>query len=132
MRYFRFNKQYFILTIVLLIIEILIGKYLQDRIIRPYIGDVLVVILIYCFVLSFFNFKKFPTAITVLIFAFMVEISQYFHLVKILGWENNKLARTIIGTSFSWQDLIAYIIGIMVVLIQEYGFAKDKKSIFKL
>lgn len=132
MRYFRFNKQYFLLTIVLLIIEIVIGKYLHDRIIRPYIGDVLVVILIYSFVLSFFNFRKFPTAMIVLLFSFLIEISQYYHLVKILGWENNKLARTIIGTSFSWQDLIAYFVGITITLILEYGFAKNKRSIFKL
>ena len=38
---------------VILIIEIIIGVYIHDAFIRPYIGDVLVVILICCFIRIF-------------------------------------------------------------------------------
>jgi len=114
-----FNKKYFILTIVLLIIEILIALFVHDRIIRPYIGDVLVVILIYCFIRSFFNWPVVPVAIGVLLFSFVVETLQYFKFVELIGLGDIKLARIIIGTDFAWKDILAYVAGILIVLAAE-------------
>jgi Protein of unknown function (DUF2809) len=114
--YWRFNATYFSLTILLFITEVLIAKYLHDRIIRPYVGDVLVVILIYCFVRSFFRFPVRPTALAVLLFAFIIETLQYFRIVHVLGWGKYYLARVVIGTSFEWVDIGAYILGILIVL----------------
>ncbi len=82
-------------------------------------GDLLVVILIYCFIKSFFIFSVKQTAIGVLIFSFAIEFLQYFKLVDLLGLEHNKLARIVIGSSFSWEDLIAYLAGILFVLFAE-------------
>jgi hypothetical protein len=45
---FRFNLRYALLSVLLLGIEIFIGACLHDSIIRPYGGDFLVVILLYC------------------------------------------------------------------------------------
>jgi nitric oxide reductase large subunit len=70
---FKFNVKYFGLTIVLFIIEVLIGVYMHDAIIRPYGGDVLIGILIYCFVKSFINTPVWPTSIAVLLFCYLVE-----------------------------------------------------------
>ena len=114
--YFRFSIPYFLLTIILFAIEVLIAKYLHDRIIRPYVGDVLVVMLIYCFVRSFFRFPVLPTAIATLLFAFLIETLQYFNIVHLLGLEKYYLARLVIGTSFEWIDLIAYTIGTLIIL----------------
>jgi hypothetical protein len=55
----------------------------------------------------------------VLIFAFSIEVLQYLDLVKKLGLENSKVARTVIGTSFEWIDLIAYVAGTVVILTVE-------------
>ena len=115
----QFNKKYFLLTIILFIIEVLIAVFVHDKIIRPYVGDILVVILIYCFIKSFFNFSVWKTAIGVLIFSFTIEFLQYFKVVKLLGLQSNHLAKTVIGTSFAWEDLVAYLIGIITVLIVE-------------
>ena len=116
---FKFTLRYFILTIILLVVEILIALFVHDTIIRPYIGDVLVVILIYCFVKSFFNTPVVPTAIAVLIFSFAVETLQYFKILEVLGLQHSKLARIIIGSSFAWADIGAYIAGILIVLLAE-------------
>jgi hypothetical protein len=115
----RFYKHYFLLTILLFIIELLIGVFVHDTIIRPYIGDMLVVVLIYCFIKSFCNTPVVATAIAVLIFSFTVEILQYFKVVEILGLQNSKIARIIIGSSFSWMDMLMYAIGIVLVLWAE-------------
>ena len=119
-----FNLRYFTATIILFITEVLIALYVHDSIIRPYIGDLLVVILIYCFVRSFFNFSARSTAIAVLLFSYATEVMQYFHVVTLLGLQHSRLARIVIGTSFSWEDLIAYTAGIIIVLIIE---TKKKK-----
>ncbi|MBL6445895.1 DUF2809 domain-containing protein [Fulvivirga sp. 29W222] len=116
---FKFQIKYLLLTIGLLITEVLIALYVHDSIIRPYIGDLLVVILIYSFFRTFLNVPVFKLALAVLLFAYAVEIAQYFRLVYILGLEEYKIARIIIGVSFEWLDLIAYTAGIIVVLMFE-------------
>jgi hypothetical protein len=119
-----FNKKYFLLTILIFVIEVLIALYLHDTIIRPYIGDVLVVILIYCFIKSFLKLPVLPVVVFVLLFSFSVEFLQYLNIVEKLGLQNSKTARTVIGTSFAWIDLVCYIAGIIIVLIAEKGSAK--------
>ncbi len=115
----QFNKQYFYLTLLLFVIEIIIAKYVHDDFIRPYIGDMLVVMLIYCFVKIFISSKVIPTAIGVLLFSYIIEVLQYFKIVNILGLQQYKMARIIIGTSFSWADIFMYTIGICLVIFIE-------------
>ncbi len=116
---FKFNKTYFALAALIFSIEVLIAIYVHDTIVRPYIGDLLVVILIYCFVKAFLDLKVVPTAIFVLLFSFFIETVQYFNIVKKLGLEDSKIARTVIGTSFEWIDILAYTTGIVIVLFLE-------------
>ncbi|MFG6107126.1 DUF2809 domain-containing protein [Leptothoe sp. EHU-05/26/07-4] len=115
----RFNLYYFYWFALLLITEIYIGIFVKDDFIRPYMGDLLVVILIYAFVRAFFKYSINLTAMGVLLFAFLVEILQHFNIVDVLGLGSSRLARTIIGTSFSWEDFIAYSLGIIMVLVSE-------------
>ena len=116
---FTFNKNYFLFFALVFVTEVLIALYVHDDFVRPYLGDVLVVILIYCFVKSFVRLVVWMAAVAVLAFAFGVEICQYLNLVEQLDLQDSKLARTVIGTSFSWLDLLTYIIGIAIVVIVE-------------
>ena len=126
---FHFNIRYCLLTVLLFITEVLIARYMNDAIIRPYGGDFLVVILVYCFVKTFFNTPVLRTAIGTLIFAYLVEISQYFHLVDLLGWGNCKIARIVMGTYFTVVDLLMYTLGILLVLIIEKLFGNKFKRL---
>lgn len=117
--YFKFNFTYFALTIILFIVEILIAKYVHDQIVRPYGGDLLVVILIYCFVKSFFDFPVVPTSIFVLIFSIVVETLQYFNFIEFVGLEKSNIARIVMGTSFEWIDIVAYIVGVVIIITIE-------------
>lgn len=116
---FKFNKTYFGLTILLFTIEVLIALYVRDRFIRPYAGDVLVVILIYCFLRSFLQLKSVIAAFYVLAFAFAIEIFQSLDIVEKLHLKNSKMASTVIGTSFDWMDILCYTVGIIIVLLAE-------------
>jgi hypothetical protein len=119
-RFFCFRPLYFLLTVALFVIEILIALYVNDKIIRPYGGDFLVVILIYCFLRSFIRIPVFMAAIAVLLFSFLIEALQYLDIVNRLGLGSSAIARTVIGTSFSWTDMIAYTLGIATVCFVEF------------
>src|ERR1700735_3656288 len=116
----RLSFAYLLLTVLLFAAEIFIALYMHDAIIRPYGGDFLVVILIYCFVRSFIDTPVLATAIGVLLFAYAVEISQYFHLVNVLGLERSSLAKAVLGTSFSFIDLLMYTLGTITILVVEH------------
>ena len=90
---FRLHKGYLLSTIVLFLVEVYIGAYLHDDYIRPYIGDYLVVILIYCFVKSFFDVNPYRTATGVLLFSYLIEFLQYLKLVKTFGSTKSKAGR---------------------------------------
>ena len=122
----KFNRFYFVLTILLFGNEILIAKFAHDQIIRPHVGDLLVVILIYCFVKSFLDTPYIKTALAVLLFSYTVEALQYFHVVNRMGLEDSNLAKIIIGTYFEWIDLVAYTLGIAIVIYLESVSTKKK------
>ena len=114
-----FYRRYFLMALLLLLTEIVIAVFVRDSIIRPYGGDFLVVILLYCLVKSFINSPVVKTALGVLLFSYIVETLQYFHFVRVLGLEQYALARIIMGTSFAWTDILAYTLGIGLVLLWE-------------
>jgi uncharacterized membrane protein YesL len=114
---FGFCKKYAILSIGLLVAEISIALFINDRLIRPFVGDMLVVILIFTICRSVIKVNHFWLALCVLIFSFAVEIGQYFNLISILGVQHMELARTIIGTTFDFRDLFAYSAGILLIFI---------------
>lgn len=115
----KFNQNYLAIAILLLLIEVLIAIFVHDKFIRPYFGDFLVVILIYCFLKSFVNLPVWSAAFMVLVFSFAVEIGQYFNMIGLLGLQHSAFARTVIGNSFAWIDLMAYVAGILSVVIIE-------------
>jgi hypothetical protein len=114
-----FNKIYFLVALFLLLTEVWIGLYLHDALIRPYGGDFLVVILLYCIVKSFAVTSTFAAAFCVLLFSYAVEISQYFHMVHLLGLQHSSLAIMLMGNSFSFTDMLVYTLGIILVILVE-------------
>ena len=123
---FRFQLRYFLWAIVIFAIEVIIALFFHDRFVRPYLGDVLVVILLYCLLKAFVTVHVWRAAIGVLIFSFIVEGLQYLHLVEYLGWQNNKIARIVVGNSFSVGDLLCYLSGIIIVLLVEKVYYKKR------
>jgi hypothetical protein len=114
-----FNLKFFFFALVLFVIEVLIALFVHDNFIRPYAGDFLVVILIYCAVRTFVKASPWKVAIGVLLFSYLIETLQYFHIVDRLGLAKNGLAKTVIGYGFDWFDILAYTLGIVTVLFAE-------------
>jgi len=114
-----FNFRFFVSALLLFIVEVMIALFVHDRFIRPYFGDYLVVILIYCAVRTVIKASVLKVAIAVLLFSYCIEVLQYFSIVERLGLTNNELARVVIGYGFEWLDLLAYTLGIVTVLFLE-------------
>jgi hypothetical protein len=123
-----FNPKYFCLTILLFLIEVYIALFVDDWFIRPFVGDVLVVILLYCFVRAFWQVRATVTALSVFAFACVIEVLQYFNLVDRLGVRQYKVLVVILGSTFDWKDILAYAIGTAIVLLLEnrFNLAKSK------
>ena len=117
--YLRFNKFYFTLAIIIFLIEVLIAVYAHDNFIRPYAGDFLVVVLLYCFACSFVKAPVVPMALAVLLFSYLIETLQYFNVVQRMGLGKSRLANIIIGNYFTWDDIIAYTLGIGFTILVE-------------
>jgi hypothetical protein len=113
------RKIYVTAAVLLFILEVVIERYVHDAFVRPYLGDFLVVILIYALLMSINYLKVVTAAVCTLLFAYAIETAQYVHLITVLGLEENKTARIILGTSFSWWDMLLYTLGILFVLVFE-------------
>jgi hypothetical protein len=123
---FNFKKRYFIFFIFLLLIEIIIARYVDDQFIRPYAGDYLVVILLYCLLRGFVKIRVFTAALSVLGFSFLIETLQYFKLADYLGLPHGSLLRILLGDYFSWIDIFTYTLGIITVLC----FERSRQEIY--
>ena len=113
---------------VLLLAEIFIGAFLHDRVIRPFGGDVLVVILIWALLRIVF-----PTGLpwlpgAVFLFACAVECAQGLRIFELLGLTKYPLLRIALGTSFSVIDIGCYAAGCIFCALWEI-FRKRKKKI---
>ncbi len=105
--------------ILLVLVEIFIALYVHDEFIRPYVGDILVVVVIYCAIRVVFPSKITLLPLWVFLFAAFVEFLQYIELVNTLGLHESKFWRIIIGSVFDWKDIICYGIGCILLAIYE-------------
>ncbi len=116
---FKFSLKYFVSTILIFLIEVLIATKLKDIFfVRAYLGDVIVVILIYNFIKSFFEIKNNQKLILgVFIFSCLVEFAQYFNIAEKLGFQPGSLMYIVIGNSFSWIDILCYAAGCLLISV---------------
>lgn len=118
-----------LISLVLLGIEILIGLFAHGWV-RSYLGDVLVVILLYTIVRTVIPNKKirwFIIPSVILVFAFIVEFLQLWGFCDHFGI-TNKLLRIIIGTGYSTVDLMCYAAGAIPCYIAEFVLEKRHGS----
>jgi hypothetical protein len=115
----KFSLKYFLLTIAIFLIEVLIATKLKDIFfVRAYLGDVIVVILIYTFIKCFFTINNNQKLIFgILIFSCLVEFAQYFNIAEKLGFRRGSLMYIVIGNSFSWIDILCYAAGCLLLFL---------------
>lgn len=115
---------YIILTIILLTVEVLIALFIHDNFIRPYLGDVLVVMAIYTFIRIFIPERVGMLPSYILCFAVLVELMQYFRIVEMLGLQENRFFSVLIGSVFDIKDIICYAVGCTLIVIGQMIYKK--------
>ncbi len=96
-------------------VEVGIALFVHDSFFRPYVGDVLVVLLIHHAVLAVVDLPPLATAIATLVFAYLVEGAQYAGIGQ--RFDGHPILQTVIGTTFQWGDLVAYALGALVASV---------------
>lgn len=115
----------------LFITEIIIGAFCGGFI-RAYVGDVLVIPLIYCLVRIFYtrDNKLLPIAVGSL--GILAEIAQYFDLCGILGIDKQSAMGIMIGSHADIGDIFCYIAGVILIYVFEYIYSRiacrDKRA----
>ena len=122
------NVKYLCAFFVLFAIEAAIAVFAKDNFIRDHLGDVLIVVLIYCFIKSFVSSEIKLLWLYIFAFAALVEVGQYFHLVDLLGLGEYKLARIVFGTTFDMGDIVCYFAGCLGIYLFEIAKRRFSKG----
>ena len=115
------NKRtaYLLATVLIFLLELFIALFVRDNFIRPYVGDMLVVVLVYTCVRVLFPEKPRLLPLYVFLFAAGVEALQGIRIVELLGLQNNRFFSVLIGTTFDWKDIICYGVGCVLLGVWE-------------
>ena len=102
---------YFLIFSSLMAVEVCIALFVHDSFIRPYVGDMLVTLLLCCMARVLIPDRVRLLPLYVFLFAACVEIGQYFDVVALLGLADNRLISIALGRTFSWLGLVCYTVG---------------------
>ena len=123
---FRLHLPSLCLAVMVFLLEVFIALRVRDAFVRPYLGDVLVVVLMY---LALKTVLRAPTAWlagAALAIACIIEALQALPLVDVLGI-HNRVLRVALGTTFSWADVLCYAVGAALVVAVE-GWLAQRRS----
>ena len=112
----------------LLGIEVCIALFINDSFIRPYVGDMLVTLLLCCLCRVIIPSKLRLLPLYVFAFAACVEIGQYFDLVALLGLADNRFLSVLMGRTFSWLDLLCYAFGCVAAFLLDQIVLKSARK----
>ena len=124
----KFNYKNFLIAILIFLTEVLIATKLKNIFfVRAYLGDVLVVMLLYFFVRAFIKINPIKLITGIFIWSCMIECLQYFHFAELLGFQDNPVMMTILGNSFSWLDIASYAAGCGILIFMS-RLDRDKNN----
>ena len=118
---------YLLAFILLLLLEIIIAVFVHDRFIRPYVGDVLVTVLLCCLGRVIHPEKPRWLAVWVLLFSFAVEGLQGLNIAGKLGLTGTWLG-ILIGSTFDLADMVCYAVGCLLFLFAEWIAVEKRKG----
>lgn len=126
---FKFNLKYFLLSILIFLVEVLIATVLKDQFfIRAYLGDVIVVMLLYALVKSFFITNNTKLILGIFVFSCLIEFAQFFKIANKLGFPEGSLMYIVVGNSFSWIDILCYGVGCLILYLLVKINSNQKKN----
>jgi hypothetical protein len=117
----KFQSKNFLFFAILLAIETGIALFVHDQLIRPFVGDMLVIWLMVYFLRSFVVINHQVWFIAgVFLFACLIEAAQYFQILEALNLQGNRIITIVLGATFDWLDIAAYALGAVAILLVDY------------
>lgn len=107
-------------------VEVVIALFVDDRFLRPYGGDIIVIGVLFCLVRVFVPDKLKTLPLWLFLFAALVEVGQYFNYAAVLGLDKYKFFRILLGSSFSWYDIACYAVGSLICFAVEAAIIRQK------
>lgn len=127
----RFQSHYLLAASLLFLLEVFIALFVHDKIIRPYAGDFLATVFLYCLARGVLTAAPGRVALGVLLTAYLIEAWQYVNLLTWLGWQHSRVARIVLGSRFEWVDLLAYTLGIGLIMSIEQLIGASRSSMLR-
>ena len=118
------RRAYAVAALIVFAIEICIALFVRDSFIRPYVGDVLAVILVYATLRAATPLNLGSSLIATVSIALAIEIAQAFDLPGKLGLGGNAVARIVLGGAFDLLDLVASASGAALIVGMEAVWKK--------
>jgi hypothetical protein len=112
----RFSPGHAVAALMLLVVELLIALFVKDAFVRPYLGDVLAVILVFMAIRAVFSAGPWTAAAIALLVAVVIELGQLIGILDLLGLAHHQWLRVVFGTGFDLKDLLAYAIGALIAV----------------
>ena len=124
------NKRtaYLLAALLVFLLELFIALFVRDAFIRPYVGDMLVVVLVYTCVRVLLPEKPRLLPLYVFLFAAGVEALQGMGIVELLGLQDNRFFSVLIGTTFDWTDIVCYGVGCTLLGLWEVWLWRKKNA----
>ena len=119
---------YGVATLGIFLVELFIALFVRDKFIRPYVGDMLVVVLVYTCVRVLLPEKPRLLPLYVFLFAAGVEALQGMRIVELLGLQDNRFFSVLIGTTFDWKDIACYGVGCLLLGVWEVWLWRKKNA----
>ena len=111
-----FYRGFGAVSVVLFVCEVLIAVYAQGFV-RNHLGDVLVVILLYCLIRTFFRGLGMLLPVYIFLFAVLVETAQACRVNDMLSISPESALAVVTGTSFDWGDILCYAGGSAICMV---------------
>ena len=112
--------------LLLLAVEVCIALFVKTGILRHFVGDILAVILVYCFLRLISRLSIQKAALVALSVGFVIELIQFTNIVSKLGLDDIGWLAIILGSTADLWDLFAYSIGFFAIILFEFAINKLK------
>ena len=122
----KIRMAYALVAAIIFAVEVLIALFVHDGIVRPYVGDMLAVALVYAALRAVTPLRLVPALAVTLGIAFAIEFAQLVGLLVALGLADNQIARIVLGGVFDLKDLVAYSVAALLIAAVEIGLGRRR------
>lgn len=110
---------YAIAAVLLIAVEVCIALFVHDSFVRPFVGDMLVTLVIYLLIRAVIPEGVRLLPLYVFLFAAGVELLQFIDIVSLLGLSENLFLSILIGSTFDPKDIVCYAVGCAAAALWE-------------